>query len=150
MSRVSEHGGDGMDAAVGRTPPPVTDGLQDPWCPRCRTTDYLVFESARPRVSVDRPTDSTWAVEYWCSGCDSYFGHETARLPGGIGAAGRLSDVVYVHCGVDMSATAAEPRFVDADPSAARFAPRAAAEGAQVWRCRCGFELTVPDRGAAG
>lgn len=118
-------------------------GAQDPWCPGCRTTDHLVFESAVPRVDAAGLQDTTWDVEYWCARCDGYFGHETAHLPAA--AAALSAGVVYVHCGQPMSPAANEPRTIGADGDAPGPSLPAVALDAQLWQCRCGFVLAVPD-----
>jgi hypothetical protein len=128
-------------------PTPVATGTQDPWCPDCRTAEHLVFEAATPRIDAEALQDDAWDVEYWCARCEGYFGHETARLPEA--AAPLAAGVVYVHCGQAMTPAAIEPRTIGAGGHATRPSLPAVVMDAQLWRCRCGFALAVPDPGDA-
>lgn len=43
------------------------------WCDICQTDQYLLLERARRRR---RNGESVWDVDYICTNCDRFYGHE--------------------------------------------------------------------------
>lgn len=43
------------------------------WCDQCQTDEYVLLERARRRR---RNGTSYWDVDYTCTHCDSFYGHE--------------------------------------------------------------------------
>lgn len=49
---------------------PATERI---WCDECQTDQYILIEEARKRRHHG---ESTWDVDYTCTNCDSFCGHE--------------------------------------------------------------------------
>ena len=43
------------------------------WCDVCGTDEYILIEHAHKRR---HHKTSVWDVDYWCTECDSFYGHD--------------------------------------------------------------------------
>lgn len=124
--------------------------LPDPWCSACGTDEYLVFDAVTllpPRSG--NPVSPRWDVSYWCSCCDSYYGHQTFKVPASemetvgidFGAEG------YMHCGEPMQPVERVDHtiFDPVDASSPETGPLPLVQmHVEILRCRCGFKMEVP------
>lgn len=60
---------------------PVADAVQPCRCVHCATDEYLVPDNIQPRVLPGTTGRRGWDVSYWCSRCDSFYGHLADQLP---------------------------------------------------------------------
>lgn len=49
------------------------DSASKIWCETCRTDEYVLLERARRRR---RNGVGVWDVDYTCTNCDNFYGHE--------------------------------------------------------------------------
>lgn len=133
-------------------PLPITGRMDDddrPWCRRCGTNRYLIYEA----VALVPGRFDKVDVDYVCSKCESFCGHlvptsimdEAVLREFGIPYLNAGVDG-YFHCGEVMSPTGERM-----PPSHARMGPHRESwqpprrSPVKAVRCRCGFQIEVPD-----
>lgn len=78
-------------------------------CTVCDSTEYLVLDDAVPGMAAGLGGTALWEVSYWCSQCDSYYGHTTDALPETFTAGTQSPDSLGSMLWRDIDAAPEEP-----------------------------------------
>jgi len=121
------------------------------WCTVCGSAENLMIDTVR---GLNPPRAGLVDVEYSCLECGSFFSHAATvaqtgmvlnRPGGGIGVL--QFGGVYFHCGKPMPTIDYRQCSVDEPGSAGPGdGPLGVYLSTTLLRCRCGFQLEIPDR----
>lgn len=130
---------------------PVRVRGRRPWCAGCATDEHLVIESIQ---ALEPPRTGLVKASYTCVECDCFYAHSAAvaqvaaivnrprQGPGLLQFGG-----AYLHCGEPMTAGGSEHRGIYAAVSTEQSGdvPLEVYLRTRVLRCRCGFQMEIPD-----
>jgi len=121
------------------------------WCTECDTDEHLVIESIQ---ALTPPRTGLVDAAYTCIECDFFYAHPATVAPvaavlnrPGPGSGVLQFGGAYLHCGEPMSAAGSEHRSVYVPVSTEHSVDRPLEVylRTRVLRCRCGFQMEIPD-----